>query len=261
MEKRAEKPARAGGLSRIAGELASVAAAFQFLTIMPPVVQRLFLPSEIGRAVAYFPLVGLAIGGFLAGLYWLLALVFPPAVVAGLILAIWVLLTGALHLDGFLDTCDGLFGGFTSEARLRILRDERVGAYAVAGGVLLLLLKYATLAAGANAIVALVLAPVLGRWAIIIAVVAFPYARPEGLGRDMKAHAGWAQAAVASIIALLAAWFAAAWPGLLAVLWTATITFAGARFALARIPGLTGDIYGALCELAELAVLLLFAAQ
>jgi adenosylcobinamide-GDP ribazoletransferase len=238
-----------------------VSAAFQFLTIAPPVVRRLFLPAEIGHAVAYFPLVGLALGGLLVGLHWALALVLPPAVVAGLILTAWVLLTGALHLDGFLDTCDGLFGGFTPEARLRILRDERVGAYAVTGGVLLLLLKYATIAASANVAVALALAPTLGRWAIALAVVFFPYARPEGLGRDMKAHSGWGQAAVATAIALVAAWFVAAWPGLLVALLAAIVMLGGARLTLARIPGLTGDIYGAICELAELAVLLLFAVR
>ena len=60
-------------------------------------------------------------------------------------LAAWVVLTGALHLDGFLDAADGLLGGFTPERRLEIMRDERRGAYALAGGILLMLLQYSTL--------------------------------------------------------------------------------------------------------------------
>ena len=76
-----------------------------------------------------------------------LRLVFPGSVAAALVLVAWVALTGALHLDGFLDACDGLLGGGTPEERLRIMRDERVGAFALAGGILLLLVKYSALAA------------------------------------------------------------------------------------------------------------------
>ena len=121
-------------------------------------------------------------------------------VTAALVLAAWVLGTGALHLDGFLDSCDGLFGGHTPEARLRIIRDERAGAFAVIGGILLLLLKYAALAGNPDPLAALVVAPVLGRWGMAVAVVCFPYGRAEGLGRAMKDHAGWPQAVFASLL-------------------------------------------------------------
>ena len=61
-------------------------------------------------------------------------------------LTLWIVLTGALHMDGFLDTCDGLLGGSNSVKRMEIMRDERVGAYALSGGALLLLIKFSTLA-------------------------------------------------------------------------------------------------------------------
>src|ERR1019366_7911728 len=105
--------------------------ALQFLTIAPPVIRRLFTPQEMGRAVGFFPIVGLILGGLLFGLDETLRLLWPPGISAALVLLAWVLLTGALHMDGFLDTCDGLFGGHTSEERLRIMKDERVGAFAV----------------------------------------------------------------------------------------------------------------------------------
>jgi len=236
-------------------------AAFQFLTLVPPVVRRPFAPLEMGRAVGYFPLVGVLLGGLLVGLDRGLARLFPADVSAPLLLAAWVIATGALHLDGFLDACDGLFGGHTIEARLRIMRDERVGAFGLAGGVLLLLLKYAALAAAPHRAVALLLAPTLARWGMTLAVILFPYARAQGLGRAMKDHAGWVQAALATGIALATAWFAGGWLGLAALGLAGVATLGAARFVLARLPGLTGDIYGAICETVEVLVLLLFAAE
>jgi adenosylcobinamide-GDP ribazoletransferase len=235
-------------------------AALQFLTRAPPLVRRLFTPTELGRSVGYFPLVGALLGGTLAGLDWLLGFLWPPALTAALVLVCWVLCTGALHLDGFLDTCDGLLGGHTPEERLRIMRDERVGAFAVIGGVLLVLVKYAALTAVPSRPEALLLAATLGRWGMTLAVVAFPYGRTEGLGRDLKDNAGWREAALASLTAGVVAWLTGEWRGL------ATLALAGflagmvAWFALARLPGLTGDVYGAVCELLEAAVLLACAA-
>jgi adenosylcobinamide-GDP ribazoletransferase len=238
----------------------SFLAALQFLTVIPPLVRRPFTDEEMGRSLGYFPLVGLLLGGLLAGLDWALARVLPVGVGAALVLVGWVALTGALHLDGFLDACDGLLGGWSPEERLRILRDERVGAFAVAGAVLLLLVKYAALAALPDRTTALVLAPTLGRWGMVLAVVAFPYARLEGLGRAMKGHTGWAQGALATGIALVGTWLAGHWSGLAALVLAGAVTWAGALFTLGRLPGLTGDIYGAICEMVETAVLLTFVA-
>lgn len=242
--------------------------ALQFLTVAPAVIRRLFTPRELGQATAYFPLAGGLVGAVLALAAGLFAAIFPAPLPAALTLAVWVGLSGALHLDGFLDACDGLLGGFDPESRLRIMRDERVGAFALAGGALLLLLKFsalAALAAGSRlALPALLLAPVLGRWAMAVAVVAFPYARAEGLGRAMKDQAGRREALLATLFALLAIALvtplAGAWQGLAALLVAGGVLWAGARFALGRIPGLTGDLYGALNECVELAVLLVFAA-
>ena len=235
-------------------------AALQFLTLSPPIVRRIFTPEEMGRAVGYFPLVGVLLGGLLVGLDRALACVFPAGVSAVLVLAAWVVASGALHLDGFLDACDGLFGGHTPESRLEIMRDERVGAFGLAGGVLLLLLKASALAATPGRATSLLLAPTLARWGMALAVVAFPYARREGLGRAMKAHAGWGQVALATATGLAVAWFAAGWLGLVALGLAGATAWIVARFVLARLPGLTGDVYGAISETVEVVILLLFAA-
>lgn len=215
----------------------------------------------MGAAVGYFPLVGALLGATLAVAATGLSLIFPWTVAAALVLAAWVAFTGALHLDGLLDTCDGLFGGATPDDRLRILRDESVGAFALAGGALTLLLKFVSLAALPNPIVALVLAPTLGRWAMALEIVSFPYARSAGLGRAMKDHAGRRAFALATAFAGGIAWLAAGPAGLIAGALVAGLAWCVARFTLARIPGLTGDIYGATCELAEVVVLLTLLAQ
>jgi len=235
----------------------SLLTAFQFLTTFPAIIRRAFTAQELGRAVGYFPLVGLALGGALYGLSAGLRLIFPLPVVAISILIAWLLLTRALHFDGFLDSCDGLFGGFTPERRLEIMRDSRVGAFGVAGGGLLLLAKYAAIISLPH-LTGLLLAPVLGRWVLSMAIFAYPYAREKGLGRDMKDNVLWPQVILATTITILVAWFFAEWTGLLAVVLAGLVLWLGAGFILRRIPGLTGDSYGALCELTELAVLLFF---
>ncbi len=239
----------------------SFLAALQFLTIAPPLVRRHFTPRELGRAVGYFPLVGLLVGAILLGLDELSRLAWPPSICAALGLTAWVLITGALHLDGFLDSCDGMLGGHTPEKRLTIMKDERVGAFAVVGGILLLLLKYQGLAALPERVAGYLLAPVLGRWAMVVAILFFPYARTDGLGRALKDNAGWWQGLLATAIAAAACWWAAQGWGLAAMALAAGTTLVAVRFALARLPGLTGDLYGAICEGVEVVVLLFFAAR
>ena len=241
---------------RLTSPWIALLAAFQFLTILPPIIRRPFTPKELSGSVAFFPLVGALLGLLLAGTDALLAVIFPPLARGAILLALWVLLTGSLHLDGFLDTCDGLLGGWTPEKRLEIMRDERVGAYALAGGILLLLLKFSVLLSLRQRWGVLILAPTLSRWGMSLAVVGFPYARPVGLGRTMKDQSGWLDAGISTLFALLMAWFVGHWIGMGLAALTVLTVWLGARFTLRRIPGLTGDIYGALNEIIELFILL-----
>jgi adenosylcobinamide-GDP ribazoletransferase len=245
----------------------SFLAAIQFLLITPAFVRRPFTPQEMGRSVSFYPLVGSILGGILLGVDYLIGRLgagstplFPPQVRAALILALWIVLTGALHLDGFLDSCDGLLGGSTPEKRLEIMRDERVGAYALAGGILLMLVKFSAIGALTNRAVGLLLAPTLSRWIMAFAVVAFPYTRPRGLGRDVKDNAAWQQALIATVFAIavtaLLAWISHSWAAPVALVMAALTAWVVVSFVLRRIPGLTGDIYGALNEAVEMVVLL-----
>ncbi len=236
---------------------ASLLAAFRFLTILP-LPWRETGPRDLGRAVGWFPLVGLAMGAVLAAIDWLASPALPAGVVAGLVMVVWLVANGAIHFDGFLDTCDGLFGGRTPEQRLDIMRDHRVGAFAVAGGILLLLMQYSALTSLGSRTLPLLLAPMLGRWAIALAIVLFPYAREQGLGRAMKDEAEWPQALLATGIALAAAGLAGGWMGMAAMLAAGAAMLAAAAFIQTRIPGLTGDSYGAIVEVVEVIVLMVF---
>ncbi len=243
-------------------------AALSFLTTIRLSLPRPPTPREVGGSLGYFPLVGLLIGAVLAGLSLALSQVLAAPVANALVLAALVVITGALHLDGFVDTCDGLGGHRSVEERRRAMRDSRVGAFGVIGVVLLLLAKYVTLNSIPRSLMTatLLVMPLAGRWAMAYAVVAFPYARPSGMGEAFKQHSGRWSLVAATAIALAAvtgaAWLAnvrsfyLAGPILLAFVWL--ITAAGARFLSKRFDGLTGDNYGFLNETAELGVLLLF---
>ncbi len=234
--------------------LRSLRWAFGLLTVLPLVPRDAPRPGEIGRALAAFPLVGAVVGGGVAGLRALAAsLGATPAVAAAVALSAWVLLTGGLHLDGLMDAVDGLLGGRTPAQRLAIMRDERVGAFGALAGMLLLLLKFTALLSAPPP--GVVLAAVLGRAVMAVAVAAFPAGRPEGLGAWWKRQATPRYAALAAIGGALPALLSGP-RGWLALVAATGALMLGSRFALRRLPGLTGDLYGALCEGAELAALL-----
>ena len=236
----------------------SIIAAFQFLTIFPTIIRRLFTSQEMGRAVAWFPLVGLVLGAALFGVNTLSQWIFPSNVSAALTLFAWVIFTRSFHLDGFMDTCDGLFGGFTPERRLEIMKDSRVGAFGVAGGALILLIQYAALQSSRDILPAMVLATTLGRWASPIVMYAFPYAREDGLGIEMKRNLRLQELLFATLIAGLVSWLLVSWIGLALLLGAALVSILFAFYVMRLLPGLTGDIYGAVTVIVETLVLLFF---
>ena len=230
-------------------------AAVRFLTVLPWGKWEHATPEDLGCAAVLFPWAGALVGSVVAGVLWGVPRTGGALpVAAALALVAWVALTGGLHLDGLMDAADGLGGGQTPERRLEIMRDERVGAFGVLAGGLVLLVKFAALQQAAAADV--VLAAVLGRWVLTAAMAAFPYARPSGLGKLWFDRVGWPELLAASLGAALVVALAGSprgwwlWGGVVVVLWGA------GRWVLRRIPGLTGDVYGALAELTEAFVLL-----
>lgn len=263
----AAQPELAGTSSRLSFAIVSWTQApcfaLQFLTILPPLIRRAPHPEDLGRSEAFFPVVGLLLGAALALADWLLTPFVAPLVRDVILVAVLAVLTGALHLDGVVDTFDGLFTGATPARRLEIMRDPRAGSYGVVAVVLLLTLKLAALASLPPMLrtAALIVAPCLGRWGIVLATGAFAYARPEGMGRAFKESIRWTHVAVAGILSLGAAGLLAGAGGLL--IWTVVCTavLLAGRWVVGRLGGLSGDTYGAICEITETGVLVAFGVQ
>ena len=235
--------------------LRALTAAFSFLTRIP-IAAGSVEPRDLARSLTWFPAVGAALGAVLVAIAHLLLGPLSPAMTAVALVAVLAGLTGGLHLDGVADVFDALGGGRGQRDRmLAILRDSRIGAHGAAGLVLLLVAKVvATAEILERATWALYAAPVAARWAVVPLVVAFPYARPEGLGKPFHGHAGPAQLLGATLVAALAI----GWLGVAALL--PALAALAAALALAvwlhrHLGGLTGDVYGAAIELAELSFL------
>lgn len=129
--------------------------------------------------------MGLLLGLLLVGVERGAGEIFPLYLVAALLLATLTLVTRGLHLDGLMDVCDGLFGGYTPQRRLEIMRDSHVGAFAVVGAASLLILKYGALVSLLSLRApgqewALLLFPMYSRWAMVLLMGAFPYVRSQG---------------------------------------------------------------------------------
>ncbi|MFC1911662.1 adenosylcobinamide-GDP ribazoletransferase [Chloroflexota bacterium] len=233
-------------------------AALQFLTTIPVFRRREFKPEDLGRSAGYFPIVGLVIGLLLAGLSWLFLLFLPPAIATALLIVALVIITGALHLDGFVDICDGIGGQKTAEDRWRVMHDSRAGGFGIIGIVLLLLVKYVSLGSipEPSLMAALVLMPVLSRWAMVYSIFAYSYALPAGLGKSFKQGTNWLRFTMATTIALVLAVALFQLIGLALIFLTWVVTVIAAAYFKDKFSGLTGDTYGAINELAEVSVLI-----
>ncbi len=255
-------------MSKWVAPLLDFGLAWRLLTVVPLPLIPDVTERPAGRAAAYFPLVGAILGLGLAGAAWLARGWLPEPVGAALLLALWAGLTGLLHLDGFMDSYDGLLPPRDPARRLEIMKDSRVGAFGVVGVILLLLVKYSALlvlVGGESGPVSktgplfqtgplLIIIPTLARWGMVWQMGRYPLARREGIAVFFRQGLGWPQMALASLLAgsvtALAGWW-----GLLLLAATALTTIGLARLALARLGGLTGDIYGATCEVVEVLLL------
>jgi adenosylcobinamide-GDP ribazoletransferase len=242
--------------------MGSLILAVRFLTVVPVPGREAAGVSALGRAAWWFPVVGLLLGEGLAGALHVLHALFPPLVAATLLVTVWKAVTGGIHLDGLADALDGLAGPDPAR-RLAIMRDSRIGVFGAAGLVLCLLLAVTAVAelSGPVRTRLLVLAPVVGRAApLLVGAWLRPATPGEGLGAAFAAGLSrWAGplaglGGLALGAALLGPWGAA----IAAAGWGAAALWAG--FAARRLGGLTGDVLGAVVELAELGVLLAGAA-
>ena len=239
----------------------SLRAAVSFLTVLP-VANADGSPGErLGRA--YFPAIG-ALIGLAGGLVAVsVGAVSSPLLGAAAAVAALAVLTGAIHLDGLADTADGLLTHGDATRRLEVMRDPRLGSYGVTAVVVVLILEVAAISSMAplRALTGLVIAGALSRFATAAVISFVPYVRPSGLGvaawepkrRALDLAVGAATAASVCLLDPLRA--------LAALPLVALVALSLVTVARRRLGGATGDVCGAVAELCQLAVLLVFAVR
>jgi adenosylcobinamide-GDP ribazoletransferase len=236
----------------IARELTRLACAAQFLTRLPTPQIRTWSDDLLARSARYFPVVGMAVGGISAAVFYVARQVWPAgALPAILAVAVSVAATGGFHEDGLADTADGLGGGQTREQRLVIMKDSRIGSYGALALGLVLAIRIGALSglegwmAGGAALVA---SHALARAAAVVAMAALPYAADPAASKLKPAARGvrpWevliALALGLAPLALFPPPLAAAGAalGAAAALWPALA-------ARRLIGGCTGDVLGAI---------------
>ncbi len=239
--------------------MSAITAAIRFLTVVPAPGGE-WSARAARRSVAWFPMVGLGIGFAVAIVNWAARHVMPDLPAAALALAAGVVMTGAMHLDGLADTFDGLLGGKDPERRLEIMKDPSIGVFGVAAVALVLIARWAGLSSLPDLYgwAAIAVAAMAGRFAAVASMAAFRYKDAQGLGTPFQGagHIAYLAAAVFSV----ALTFVFAGPVALAALaCAAAVGLAVSAFAARRLGGgITGDVYGAAIELAEVAALLVF---
>ncbi|GAB5438193.1 adenosylcobinamide-GDP ribazoletransferase [Falsiruegeria mediterranea] len=220
------------------------------------------LPNHVfarqAASVWAFPVVGLIVGGLACSIgAILLSVGLPPAAVAGVMMAVLIMTTGAMHEDGLADTADGLWGGFTRERRLEIMKDSHIGTYGVLALLVMQLLRFAALTGliESGALWLALLAPIWSRALMPVLMSALPNARGSGLSQSVGAPS----LVTSALGVLLALAFCLFWIESLAwmpIILSSLIVLILALVARAKIGGQTGDILGASQQLAEVTALL-----
>lgn len=233
--------------------------ALQFITIIPVKKQLKYSEKDIAHSMLYYPLVGTIIGLVLVLINLIGSQFLPELVRDSLLLIFFVLLTGGIHLDGLADSFDGLFGGKNKKEILSIMKDSSIGVYGVLAVVLFLLFKFTLLRelpiAHRNFI--LIIVPTISRWAMVMAVYLFPYARKEGFGKAYKLYLKKKHVLGATLWVLLLTLILFFWKGALILGFSFLIIWLIGDFITKKIDGLTGDNYGAINEIMEVVILLL----
>ena len=231
--------------------------AIQFLTRLPVPAIGEISEREVGRSLLYYPLVGLIIGVLLYALNAMLTDV-ADSLQAALVLAVWVMITGALHLDGLADSADAWLGGLGDKERtMTIMKDPRSGPAAIVLIVLLLLIKFAALEAiiaNDNGLV-LILAPLLARTALPVLFQTTPYVRAGGLGSAMSKHVSSLEGILLPVLISIGVIILMGWSGLWLIIAVIACFILLRSMMLKRLDGTTGDTAGALLEVIEALVL------
>ena len=233
--------------------------ALQFLTVFPWPYNRKVTAEEIGRSSAFFPLVGFCLGLALLLFNRLLAPYLPSPLLSVALVSVLVLMTRAFHLDGLGDTFDGLGAKGSREDALAAMRDSRTGVFGLLAVLLVVIAKVRAIDfLGEGRAQALLVSPLLGRWAMVILAYRSKAARP-GLGQIMAEHVRGKHLLPATLFTLAIVVIFARPIGLWIALGISLFALLSRHYLHRRFGGLTGDMFGAVGELAETLVLAVFA--
>ncbi len=231
--------------------------ALQFLTRLPTPTLHDIQAQQVGRSLLWYPLVGLLLGAILYGVAWLLQ-GQPPLLTAAILLALWVGLSGALHLDGLADTADAWVGGMGNRERtLEIMKDPASGPMGVAAIVVTLLLKFAALVALPP--MALLLIPALARSGTALLFVTTRYVRPGGIGEALARHSPRVAVIIGALLVTAAVLIVWQWHGAILLIASALLWWLLRHALIKRLGGFTGDTAGAMLELLECLALVVMA--
>jgi adenosylcobinamide-GDP ribazoletransferase len=229
--------------------------ALQFLTRLPVRLRAAPSEEDVGRSLLFYPLVGLLIGALLVAFAMAISAAgISDLLGAALVLAAWTLITGGLHLDGLADSADAWIGGRGERERtLAIMKDPYCGPMGVTALVVVLLAKFAALAAllACDQGWGVALAPLLGRTALPLLFLTTPYIRPNGLGSALSARLHRKTTAAIVMVTVGAVIASLGWPGMIAVVGGLSIFIPLRRMMMSTLGGTTGDTAGALVELIE----------
>ena len=239
--------------------------AFGFLSIFPVKNDQSYESGDLGRAAGWFPLVGTVMGLIAAGANYLLGFVFPPIVRAVIITALWIALSGGLHLDGLTDSFDGMINASSPERRLEIMKDPRMGTFGGIGLVVTILTKFSIISTVDPLKSVFIFPFVMGvsRWLLLWAGKQAS-ARPGGMGAEFTSGLQPKSFIIGGAFVLLltaASFFQTGWVALIALLLAHLTAFLIFRVAANRLGGLTGDIFGLIVEISEIIMLLSFCAK
>ena len=234
--------------------------ATSFLTILPVAIESAN-DFDVAASMAWFPLVGLAMGIGFALEDYALSFLLGHAVRSAIIVLSMAVLSGAVHLDGLADTADALGAGRDRIRALEILRDSRIGTFGAIALFFALGMKVLALAAlsGRPRLSALILAPMLARWALVAVSYKIDYLRPAGAGSSMLGRGSDRNPAIAGGIAVVAMIPFFSWKMIATYAIAVIATIAMRSFYLRWLGGITGDLIGACGEMVEVLALLTLA--
>ncbi len=235
--------------------------AFRFLTILPiPWKQNEDL-KVVGRSIIFFPLVGLVLGLFFVIFVNFLHESLLPLTLSVIVVVLWIVLTGGLHLDGLSDLFDGM-GGRSIEDRLRIMKDSNIGAFGAIALISIIIFKISLVNEilsnfNEKSVYILVLAPAWGRLMELLAIRFYKSARPGGMGDFFKKEIREVDWILPLLFMFSITYYLLHLFFLIKIAILICIMWFFSNSVSRKLGGLTGDCYGAICEITETLFLLL----